>query len=251
MEHSLRKRSETKRVGKSNIQNIMQMKPKAAEATCTGGSKWTSAELEQKKQDFCLGYNHLDLSDTNVKNVAVHYLKHDISYDDKKMFELSKQLRYQVTDTSCPVPLFTANDISIQQVAMDVLGNEKEWVAVVNLNTQDKNGYLQSELPYCDERPYLIGAKIKVKAYEDTDNYCGKLLDYDKCKSRCIEECQYGKNTQLTECEHSCKKKMVKLKDKYHKHYSKDVVVTGTQYTATSSHVSRRRRLMQYHKSGC
>eukprot|EP00942_MAST-04A_sp_MAST-4A-sp1_P006765 g6765.t1 len=131
MERSLRKRSETKRVGKSNIQNIMQMKPKAAEATCTGGSKWTSAELEEKKRDFCLGYKHLDLSDTNIKNVAVHYLKHDILYDDKKMFELSKQLRYQVTDISCPAPLFTANDISIQQVAMDVLGKEKEWVAVM------------------------------------------------------------------------------------------------------------------------
>merc|ERR1712054_620523 len=112
MERSLRKRSETKRVGKSNIQNIMQMKPKAAEAKCTGGSKWTSSELEQKKRDFCLGYNHLDLSDTNIKNVAMHYLKHDIAYDDKKMFELSKQLRYQVTDTSCPAPLFTPKDIS-------------------------------------------------------------------------------------------------------------------------------------------
>merc|ERR1712167_177831 len=165
-ERSLRKRSETKRVGKSKIQNIMQMKPKTtAEATCTGGSKWTSSELKEKKQDFCLGYNHLDLSDTNIKNVAIHYLKHDISYDDKKMFELSEQLRYQVTDSSCPAPLFTANDISIQQVAMDVLGNEKEWVAVVNLNTQDGNGYLQSELPFCEDRKYLIGAKVKVKAY--------------------------------------------------------------------------------------
>ena len=125
MERSLRKRSEATRLGKNNIQQMMQMKPKAAEATCTGGSKWTSAELEEKKQDFCLGYNHLDLSDTNIKNVAVHYLKNDISYDDKKMFELSKQLRYQVTDTSCPAPLFTANDISIQQVAMDVLGKER------------------------------------------------------------------------------------------------------------------------------
>ena len=94
----------------------------------------------------------MDLSDTNIKNVAVHYLKNELVYDDKKMFELSKLLRYQVTDTSCPAPLFTAKDISIQQVAMDVLGEEKEWVAVVNLNTQDKNGYLQSELPFCEDR---------------------------------------------------------------------------------------------------
>ena len=52
MERSLRKRSETKRVGKNNIQQMMQMKPKAEEATCTGGSKWTSAELQEKKRDF-------------------------------------------------------------------------------------------------------------------------------------------------------------------------------------------------------
>ena len=101
----------------------------------------------------------MDLSDTNIKKCGGALFEKRIIYDDKKMFELSKQLRYQVTDTSCPAPLFTANDISIQQVAMDVLGKKKEWVAVVNLNTKDKNGYLQSELPYCKVRNYLIGAK--------------------------------------------------------------------------------------------
>merc|ERR1711871_532599 len=244
MERSLRKRSEATRLGKNNIQQMMQMKPKAAEATCTGGSKWTSAELQEKKKNFCLGYKHLDLSDTNMRNVAVHYLKNDISYDDKKMFELSKQLRYQVTDDSCPAPLFTANDISIQQVAMDMLGKKKEWVAVVNLNTQDDNGYLQSELPFCEDRKYLIGASLEVKAYEDANNYCGKLLDYDKCKSRCITECQYGKKSQSSlECQNSCDKKMIQLKDKHQKHYSKDVRVAGTQYNVDDSPVSRRRLL--------
>ena len=34
--------------------------------------------------------------------MAVHYLKKDIAYNDKKMFELSKQLRYQVTDDFMP-----------------------------------------------------------------------------------------------------------------------------------------------------
>ena len=235
MELSLRKRSEATRLGKNNIQQMMQMKPtKAVEATCTGGSKWTSAKLEEKKSKYCLGYNHLDLSDTNLKNVAVHYLKNDISYDDKEMFELSKQLRYQVTDASCPAPLFTANDISIQQVAMDVLGEKKEWVAVVNLNTQDKNGYLQSELPRCEsEKRYLIGAKLEVKAYVDDDNCCLGEVNYQKCID-------------------GCEKKLKKLKDKREKHYSKDVVVTGTQYTVTSSHLSRmRRRLLTHRRSGC
>eukprot|EP00942_MAST-04A_sp_MAST-4A-sp1_P014107 g14107.t1 len=239
VEKSLRKRSTVKRIGKNNIQNMIQMKPmpKAAAEKCTGGSKFVSSELKQRKTAFCHGYNHLDLSDTNVKNVAVHYLKNDIAYNDTEMFRLSEQLRYQVTDTSCPAPLFTANDISIQQVAMDVLGKEKEWVAVINLNTEDKNGYLQSELPYCESKPHLIGAKTTVKAYVDNDNDCNGLVDYEKCKDNCIKECSFGKTTESSSyCDTSCEKKLEPLKDKRHKHYSKDVVLTGTQYTVKSSH---------------
>jgi len=229
MEKSLRKRSAVNRIGKNNIQSIMQMKPmpKAAAAKCTGGSKWVSSELKQKKTVFCSGYNHLDLSDTNVKNVAVHYLKNDIAYDDTEMLRLSEQLRYQVTDTSCPAPLFTANDISIQQIAMDTLGKEKEWVAVVNLNTKDDNGYLQSELPFCEDRKYLIGAKVTVEAYVDDSNCCKYIKGYKECKDLC------GR-----------KKKLKKLIDKR-------VVLTGTQYTVTNPHMNRRRWLLQHGQSGC
>ena len=148
------------------------------------------------------------------------------------MFELSKQLRYEVTDTSCPAPLFAADDISIQQVAMDVLGEKKEWVAVVNLNTQDKNGYLQSELPFCEDRKYLIGSKVEVKAYVDESNCCKHVKGYK-------------------ECEDLCGKKLKKLTYKRHNHYSKDVMVTGTQYSVDDSPGSRRRRLLQRHRGGC
>ena len=89
MERSLRKRSTaaSKRFGKNNIQNIMQMKPmpKVGEAKCNGGSQFGTSELKQKKDVFCSGYNHLDLSDTNIKNVAVHYLKSDIAYNDRNV----------------------------------------------------------------------------------------------------------------------------------------------------------------------
>ncbi len=255
MEKSLRKRSAVKRVGKNNIQQVMQMKPapKAVDVKCTGGSKWVSSKLKQKKTAFCHGYNHLDLSDANIKNVAVHYLKKDMSNNDKEMFRLSKQLRYQVTDSSCPAPFFTAKDISIQRVAMDTLGKKKEWVAVVNLNTQDKNGYLQSELPYCEEKTYLIGAKVNVKAYVDRTNYCGKIADYDTCKKKCLTECRAGKRSIFSRvCSKQCNKRMLQLKNRHNnKHYSKNVVVTGTQYTVKSSHVSRKRRLLQYGRGGC
>ena len=142
------------------------------------------------------------------------------------MFSLEKKVRYDVQDTSCPSKLFEAEDISIQQVNMDTLGKEKEWVAVVNLNTQDKNGYLQSELPYCKVRKYLIGAKTVVKAYIDDNGCCDGLKDYEQCQSICD------------------KGGLAKLKDKRGKHYSKDVVLTGTHYDIKNS-LSRRRRLLQ------
>jgi hypothetical protein len=227
--------------GNINIQQIMQAKPSAktpkAEQQCKhaeAGTTWTSHNLVEKKQMFCKGYNHLDLSNdpvpSNIKNIAVHYLKDDIVNDDKVMFSLKQTLRYAVNDNSCPAaPLFTAKDISIQQVNMDTLGKEKEWVAVVNLNTQDKNSYLQSELPYCENRDYLIGAKVQVKAYVDNDGCCDGWRDYNKCKEK-----DDGK----------CKPKLIELK-----HFSKTVEVTGTDYNVNG--VNRRRQLLQSRASGC
>ena len=251
-ETSLRKRQLiTNRVGKkNNMQQIMQAKPKIsttdlAKAQCVhskGGSKWTKEELKHKKELFCTGYKHLDLSNKEIKNIAIHYLKHDLpSYDDKQMFTLSNTLRYHIEDGSCPAaPLFTARDISIEQVNMDTLGKEKEWVAVIQLNSKDENGYLQSELPNCQSSDYLIGAKVTVKVYEDTDRCCDGLKDYKKCKSKvwCTKE------------------NLIKFQDKDHHHYSKDLSLEGTQYRMESLYGGkRRRRLLSYTRrkrgSGC
>ena len=76
-------------------------------------------------------------------------------------------IRYDVEDTSCPSKLFDARHI-YQQVAMDINGTRKEWVAVVNLNTKSEDGYLQSELPKCKLNNYLIGDTVNVKAYIDS-----------------------------------------------------------------------------------
>jgi len=247
MESALHQRqlSGKKRLGKNmngNMQQIMQAKPGAtkakAEQQCNHeitSTKWTSDKLEQVKSTHCKGSNHLDLSNMDVKNIAIHYLKEDLRYDDKKMFSLKQALRYDIKDSSCAAaPLFTAKDISIQQVNMDTLGKEKEWVAVVNLNTKDENSYLQSELPYCKDRDYLIGAKVTVKAYIDNDGCCENLKDFTKCKAKV-----------------GCEDKLTNLKDKSNKDYSKDVVLTGTQYVVTSSHDdTRRRRLLQDRSKG-
>ena len=158
--------------------------------------------------------------------------------DNKHMSELATALRYEVQDTSCPSKLFDAKDISIQQVNMDTLGNEKEWVAIVNLNSQDKDGYLQSELPYCEARDYLIAAKAQIKAYIDDDDCCDGLKDYNKCKVK---------------DDGNCKQKLIELKDQRNKHYSKDVILTGTNYIVEDTSMMyrrRRRRLMQSNEAG-
>eukprot|EP00942_MAST-04A_sp_MAST-4A-sp1_P001339 g1339.t1 len=237
------------RLGKGNkgsiksIGSIMRSKPKTNSklATCTGGSEFEQVELAKQKNLFCKGYKHLDLSSPEVKNIAMHYLNNDLTEtilnNKQHMNALASALRYDVQDTSCPSKLFDSKDISIQQVNMDTLGNEKEWVAVVNLNTQDTNGYLQSELPYCKARDYLIAAKAQVKVYVDDDGCCDGLKDYKQC---------VGKVT--------CENKLVELKDKNQKHYSKDVVLTGTQYEVKSSYdVNRRRRrlLVNAANTGC
>ncbi len=216
------------RLGKGNMNNIgIMMKSKPSQEkneTCTGGSEFGHTELIKMKRTFCKGYN--PRFDTRIKNIAVYYLRDSISFNDTQMFSLEDKIRYDVQDTSCPSKLFEAEDISIQQVNMDTLGKEKEWVAVVNLNTQDKNGYLQSELPYCKVRKYLIGAKTVVKAYIDDDGCCNGLKDYKQCQSTCDEE------------------GLIELKDNRKKHYSKDVVLTGTHYDIKNS-LSRRRMLLQ------
>ena len=171
---------------------IMQAKPAPAqpkaEQQCNHKStstQWTSDTLVRMKNSQCTGYTHLDLSNTNIKNIAIHYLENDLAYDNKTMFNLEQSLRYEIKDEGCPAaPLFNAKDISIQQVYMDTLGTEKEWVAVVNLNTKAENGYLQNELPYCEDRDYLIGSNVVVKAYIDNTRCCKHLKDVDKCKRK-------------------------------------------------------------------
>ena len=118
---------------------------------------------------------------------------------------------------------------------MDTLDTTKEWVAVINLNTKDENGYLQSELPYCEDKNYLIGTKVTVKAYVDVKDCCGKIVDSAKCKK-----------------EKQCKLK--ELKNIYDEHYVKDVDVTGTDYKVEFKNDfkrQKRRRLLDRHKGGC
>ena len=235
MEELLLKRqssSKKNRLGKNNKKNtltagfnpalakIMQSKPKNAatekKTTCSVGTHFKSSELNDKKQFYCEGSDHLDLSNTNVKNIAIYYLKNEIStYYHKHMLSVKNMIRYDVEDTSCPSKLFDAKDISIQQVAMDTNGTRKEWVAVVNLNTKSEDGYLQSELPKCKLNNYLIGDTVNVKAYIDSKNCCDGIRDYKKCK-------------KVAGCEND--QHLFEMTDFNNKNFVRHVQLTGSKY---------------------
>merc|ERR1712100_278760 len=139
------------------MKTLMEGKPqKKTEPTCKIHTGFEGTELERMKKEYCKGSNHLDLSNTNVKNIAIYYLKDELSKDiQQHMIYFKNKICYNVADESCPSKLFDAKDISIQNVAMDINGTRKEWVAVVELNDEDADGYLQSELPKCKVKKYL------------------------------------------------------------------------------------------------
>eukprot|EP00943_MAST-04B_sp_MAST-4B-sp1_P004082 g4082.t1 len=180
---------------------------------------WNS---KSRRGERCTGTFRVD-HDT----VGVHYIEDDISHTYKNyMINLKNSLRYDVHDASCPsAPLFDAKDISIQEVSMGMVGSEKEWVSVVKLNTNDKNGYLQNELPYCMVKDYLITTRVEVKAYVDRTGCCNDLKDYKTCDAK-----------------FSCKGQLIKLKDQANNHFSKDISLVGTHYTVKNLHPESRRK---------
>ena len=89
--------------------------------------------------------------------------------------------RYEVTD-DCPSKMFTADDISLQQLA-------EENVFVVLLDSTSPDGYLRKELPMCGvsdnaktETPHIPRTTLSVKVYNDLKNCCRGTKDYSVCK---------------------------------------------------------------------
>ena len=46
---------------------------KRKKTTCSGGTNNWGNELAKKQKDFCKGSDHLDLSNTNVKNIIATF----------------------------------------------------------------------------------------------------------------------------------------------------------------------------------
>ena len=94
--------------------------------------------------------------------------------------------------------------------------------AIKSLNSQDKNGYLQSELPFCKAKDYLISTQVTVKAFVDNENCCNDVVDYRTC------------------VKNSTCKSIVTLKNNVGKQYTKYVKLFGTQYDVVHARHTRR-----------
>jgi hypothetical protein len=150
--------------------------------------------LQQKQDRFCKEYG-LDLSDPRVVNVAMVYLGNNWqgNGETKEAFRrrLQENAKFDVTDQCTHDKMFTANDMSIQEIdKMDGQPGEKEWVLLMKLDWANKKGYLASQLQdskddnKCRKLDYLPHTEIGVQVYEDTGECCKDSKDYWGCAAK-------------------------------------------------------------------
>ena len=95
------------------------------------------------------------------------------------MDQMKTKMNYSVDD-GCSTPLFSADDISLQNVKID--GKEQsQWVALVQLDSQSKGGYLQNEVHRCNSLGYMPYNKVTVKVNMEqmTEKMCEKKHYYE------------------------------------------------------------------------
>ena len=207
-------------------------------------------EEYQKDMDlFCTGYAHIDLNPPGtVINLAV-MTPWDIPKNILFLLGSRKQGRYEISD-DCPTPMFTANDISLQNIdGMDLF--------IVKLDSTSPNGYLKRELPQCGTKnnmafkPHIPRTTIDVKIWLDHNSCCPDTKDYQVCKDIACAPAEDGNG-------------ITKVIDPWtNQQIGYNYKVTGTTFKATcdnkpnnqpcgSSSNSRRRRLLQdeYGNSG-
>jgi len=203
------------------------------------------SEYEKDIELFCTGYAHIDLNHPGtIVNLAI-MTPWDIP--PKMIPELREKARYEISD-DCPTPLFTAKDISLQNI-------DGTDLFVVQLDATSPNGYLKKELPQCGAannvalKPHIPKTTIDVKIWRDHEDCCKDTKDYNVCKAI---KCLLSDDPNGIE---PVKDAWTNLQVGY------QYKVTGTTYTATCDNKpnnkpcgsnSRRRSLLQdeYGNSG-
>eukprot|EP00944_MAST-04C_sp_MAST-4C-sp1_P011936 g11936.t1 len=173
--------------------------------------------LDNYKQAFCPVRKHVDFG-KDVANIAMVYVEHDIHLKHlDSVARVKKELKFVVGD-ACKSAMFTENDISLQKIGPE---HSKHWVALVQLDSTSKDGYLRSQLAHCKSLDYVPMTSMTVKVEK-------KVLN---CRNKGYKE---------IECSHE-------YRPLYHHHTKRQleyaVDVTGSQYTVTTIHKSRRRLL--------
>eukprot|EP00943_MAST-04B_sp_MAST-4B-sp1_P004132 g4132.t1 len=141
------------------------------------------SEYEKDIDTFCTGYAHIDLNHPGtVINLAI-MTPWDIP--PKLIPELREKARYEISD-DCPTPMFTAKDISLQNI-------DGTDLFVVQLDATSPNGYLRKELPQCGAannvalKPHIPKTTIDVKIWRDHEDCCKDTKDYKVCKAiKCL-----------------------------------------------------------------
>lgn len=180
-------------------------------------------ELNKMKQEYCKGYERIDLANNDVLNFAFVYIEKD-ELSNAEVVKLMTSGRYHIED-ECPSKMFAAKNISIQKF-------DDDYFFVVQLDTTSEDGYLKKELPMCgltpnaEDKQYIPRTKISVKVYEDEAKCCEGVKDYNVCEKK---EC---KPEDVPPVEHSHTKSQLE--------YIYDV--KGTTYETKGRHKTNRRR---------
>ena len=139
------------------------------------------------------------------------------------MQQLQKHAKFIVDDT-CYRPLFSAQDISIQQVEMN---GKKEWVALVKLDSSSPDGYLQSEVSQCMSLDYMPMSIVTVRVMRPE-----------------VRDCH----------DFECEQRFVPMRHHHTKYpISYRLDITGATFDLTAEHGShvKRRRLLWNRNNRC
>lgn len=154
----------------------------------------TREELKKMQSHFCTEYG-LDLAHKDIVNVAMVYMEDNLRTKEKggagvqEVYRrrISENIKYSVTDQCQFAPLFTTEDISIQQIEkMDAKSTDKlkkEWVMLIVLDSGNEKGYLKRELQNgkCSKVDYLPHTEVGLQLYSDTNGCCHGTRSYDEC----------------------------------------------------------------------
>jgi hypothetical protein len=145
------------------------------------------SEYRKDIDTFCTGYAHIDLNHPGTTVGSTVNLAIMVPWDipPKLIPELREKARYEITD-DCPTPMFTPNDISLQNI-------DGTDLFVVQLDSTSPNGYLKKELPQCGaannaaQKPHIPWTTIDVKIWRDHESCCPDTKDYSVCKAiKCL-----------------------------------------------------------------